>query len=73
MEHDVTTEWLLRRLGGREAVMLLTGVTRQNIRHWHRTGVPYRYWPVLRAAAKAGGIDGITDTALASTRRGGVR
>jgi hypothetical protein len=51
--------------------MAITGVSRNAINHWERHGVPYRHWPVLRAAAREAGIAGITDAALASTRANG--
>ena len=50
--------------------MACTGASRNAVNHWHRTGVPFRHWPVLRAAAAEAGIKGVTDHALASTRPG---
>ena len=64
----MTTDRLFRAFGGREAVMAITGVSRNAINHWARNGVPYRHWPALREAAREAGIPGITDAALASTR-----
>ena len=48
--------------------MDVTGVSRNAINHWLRNGVPFRHWPVIRAAAREAGVPGITDAALASTR-----
>lgn len=53
--------------------MAVTGATRQATNHWLENGVPYKYWPMLRAAAQSGGIVGVTDEALASTRPRGQR
>jgi len=64
----MTTEQLFRLFGGRGIVMTITGATRQAANHWRVHGVPYKHWPALRAAAEAGGLSGVTDTALASTR-----
>jgi len=69
----MTTGRLFQLFGGREIVMAVTGVTRQAANHWFQTGVPYRHWPALRAAATEAGIKGITDEALASTRTNGRR
>ena len=64
----MTTIGLFKAFGGREIVMDIAGVSRNTINHWVRTGVPYRHWPVIRAAAREAGIPGVTDAALASTR-----
>ena len=64
----MTTDKLFRAFGGREILMDVTGVSRNAINHWGRNGVPFRHWPVIRAAAREAGIPGITDAALASTR-----
>lgn len=64
----MTTTGLFKLFGGREAVMDITGVSRNAINHWLKTGVPYKHWPVLREAAREAGIAGVTDAALASTR-----
>ena len=54
--------------GGMRQVMVVTGSKRQAVNHWRTTGVPFRHWKPLIAAARARRIKGITLETLEATR-----
>lgn len=64
----MTTAELFKAFGGQEAVMQLTGTTRNATNHWHVAGVPFRHWPILVETAAKAGIRTVTNASLATTR-----
>jgi hypothetical protein len=64
----MTTDQVFQAFGGRDAVMEITGQSRNTVNHWRTTGIPWRHWPALKRAAAKRKIPGITDDALESTR-----
>jgi hypothetical protein len=65
----MTTDELIKAFGGKEGVMSATGQARNTVNHWVYVGIPWRHWPALKTAATKRRIRGITDEALAGTRR----
>jgi hypothetical protein len=64
----MTCAEIFEALGGREAVMRITGQSRNSVNHWLNDGIPWRHFPALKAAAAAQSIAGITDETLAASR-----
>jgi len=64
----MTFDELLAAFGGIEGLMAVTGARRNAVNHWRSTGVPYRHWPAIRAAARLWRIKGVDDEALMATR-----
>jgi hypothetical protein len=64
----MTCAEIFKILGGREAVMEITGQSRNSVNHWLHDGIPWRHFPALKAAAVQRSIVGITDETLAASR-----
>jgi hypothetical protein len=64
----MTCAEIFELLGGREAVMEITGQSRNSVNHWLTDGIPWRHFPALKAAAARQSIVGITDETLTASR-----
>ena len=56
----MTTEQIIARMGGFEALARLTGTNWHATYQWGRIGIPYKHFPRLVAEAKRRGVRGIT-------------